>query len=77
MAIIVQDNISNKFYVLIGAGYGTSEAGPFFPMSSSTKSSESERVAVANSDGDISWLPSYQLTVVSVDGQSCKDLLSQ
>ena len=77
MATIVRDTTKNKFYVLVGAGYGSAKTAmnnPLFPSRIAT-SSETEMVAVANPDGEISWLPSYQLAVVSVDGVSCKELL--
>ena len=79
MATIVKDNLKNKRYVLLGVGFGSAKASrpnPLFPAATSSTSSEAEMVAVADSSGEISWLPSFQLSVISVDGKSCRDLLS-
>ena len=79
MPTIVNDNLRNRKYVLIGTGFGASKTArpnPLYP-STITTNSESELVAVADQNGQISWLPSMQLTVVSVDGFSCRQLLSQ
>lgn len=78
MATIVLDHTTNKLYVLIGVGFGSARtARPIHALSgSASTSSESEMVAVADSDGEISWLPSSQLSVHSVDGVSCRSILS-
>lgn len=79
MATIVQDETNGKRYVLLGVGYGeglASRPTPFMPVATSNQTSQSEQAALANHDGEISWLPSYRLTVLSVDGVSCADLLS-
>lgn len=78
MATILRDNIKNKLYVLIGAGFGeskTSRPNPLMSIASTTTSSESELLAVSDASGEIVFLPSFQLSVVSVDGQSCRDLI--
>lgn len=78
MATIVRDNLSQKLYVLVGVGFGYAMISRPHALVSDVRSSissASEMVAVANVDGVISWLPSYQLSVVSVDGNSCRDLI--
>ncbi len=78
MATIVRDNLKNKLYILIGAGFGaakTARPNPLFPIATASTTTESEMVAVAGADGEISWHPSYQLSVVSVDGIPCRDFL--
>lgn len=80
MATIVQNDLNGKVYVLLGVGYGEAKASrphPVVDIATQTFSSESMMVAVADVDGEISWVPSFQLSVVSVDGKSCRDLISE
>lgn len=80
MATIVRDNLNDKFYVLIGTGFGiakSSRPGAFVPEATTSSSTESGMLAVANSDGDILWLPSFMLSVISVDGKPCRELLAK
>jgi hypothetical protein len=78
MATIVRDNLNQKLYVLVGAGFSDAKISRPHALLSDARSSissESEMVAVANVDGEIVWFPSYQRSVVSVDGSSCRDLI--
>ena len=78
MATIVED-YRNKRYVLIGVGYGATQAmrpSAASGLFTTHRTSESELAAVANPDGEISWVPAHELTVISVDGYSCRDWLN-
>ena len=80
MATIVRDLQNEKRYVLIGVGYGlarTARPHVLFAPATTSTSSEAQMVAVADASGEISWLPSQRVSVVSVDGQSCRELLDQ
>ncbi len=80
MATVVRDDSSGKLYVLVGMGYGFAKiraADPLGMDSGRPLSSENEVAAVADSDGEISWVPSFQHSVVSVDGRSCRDLIGE
>ena len=78
MATIVRDDTTGKQYVLLGVGFGSSQAAyaQDFTLGPTRMESESEMLAVVNVAGEISWLPSIRATVVSVDGKSCAELLA-
>lgn len=78
MATIVRDIFKDRLYVLVGVGYGASEStrpSAMTPLMTTRTSKEAEMVAVANRDGEIQWLSSSQLSVVSVDGSTCRELI--
>lgn len=78
MATIVRDDLQLQEYVLLGVGYGMAEsAGRASQLERPIRrESEAELVAVANRKGEIKWIPSIRLRVVSVDGKTCEELLN-
>ena len=78
MATIVRDDPQIQEYVLLGVGYGMAESAvPSISFERPVRrESEAELVAVANRKGEIEWIPSIRLQVVSVDGKSCEELLN-
>ncbi|MEM7478323.1 MAG: hypothetical protein AAF483_25350 [Planctomycetota bacterium] len=78
MATIVRDDLQLQEYVLLGVGYGMAESALQShgllerPI---RRESEAELVAVADRKGEIKWIPSIRLRVVSVDGKTCEELL--
>ena len=80
MATIVKDSINDKHYILVGAGFGQSDAGSspnaLTGIGNSGGVAEAKMAAVTDASGEITWVPSMHLTVVSVDGKPCGDLLA-
>ena len=77
MATIVRDIISGAHFVLLGAGYGVSNSDIDGMMPLGYSNADAAVLAVSDSDGQIHVIPSNRLTVISVDDQTCKDLLSR
>lgn len=80
MATIVKHKQTGKRYCLLGTGFGASQSAKpnafFGNLLADVDEAEFTMVCVCNSNGEIVWLPSAQLTVVSVDGQNASELLA-
>ncbi len=80
MAIIVEHKSDGNRYVLIGPGYGMYHAvKPHVVLGNWGRSAETgsqKLVSVVNEAGEIGWLQSENVRVVSVDGLSPAEHLS-
>ena len=74
MATIVRQKDTGERFVLLGAGLGAYAGGRvewlYGALEGEDASTVISVVAVSNPQGDIRWIPSDELTVVSVDGRS-------
>ena len=79
MAMIVKHKSSNGHFVLVGVGFGaysSARPGAFFgDWLPAEKSGEITMAAVAFPDGRILWCDTKELELVSIDGQSVRDVL--
>jgi hypothetical protein len=79
MATIVVHRPSGHRYVLIGSGYGawaTSTPGVFFGnLAPREQGNQATLIAVTGVNGEIGWVPSNELLVVSVDGKTPQQIL--
>jgi len=80
MATIVIHYATNQKFVLVGAGFGAFQSKkPNWLMGnlmSDTSEGQYAMSCVCDQHGDIGWVESSQLTVVSVDGVSPSELLN-
>ncbi len=80
MATIVKRRNSDECFVLLGAGLGAYSGGRvewlYGTIDAEDDSTVISVVAVSTPSGDIRWIPSDELTVISVDGRSPQEILS-
>ena len=80
MATVVKHNKSGEEYVVLGTGYGAYKSSVPHPMFGNWMPDESEgsksMIAVCNSEGEIGWTTTSQVTVISVDGKPLGEILS-
>ncbi|MCM8535943.1 MAG: hypothetical protein NE334_08405 [Lentisphaeraceae bacterium] len=81
MATIVKHIETGKNLILIGCGFGAFKAGysnssGFLLTTTKTDSGELPMLALAFPNGEIHWCESKDVEVISIDGQSPKDILS-
>lgn len=79
MAILIKHETTGVQYVLIGTGYSYYKdslpgafGGVLFP---NVDEGELQMVALCDASGDIRWLPTSEVTVLSVDGVAVSELL--
>ena len=79
MATIVEEVTTRNRYVLIGAGFGAYNAVSAHPLlgalSPQREQGEYTMVCVCDAHGQVGWLYSDSVRVVSVDGQQPAALL--
>ncbi len=79
MATIVRHTDTGKQYVLLGAGFGMFQSKKpnwlFGDLVADVEGDECALVCVCNSAGQIGWLDSKDVNVVSVDGKPVVELL--
>ncbi len=79
MATIVKKNDTGERFVLLGAGLGAVAGGRvewlYGALDGEDDSTLISVVAVSTPQGDIRWIPSDELTVVSIDGRSPAGLI--
>ena len=80
MATIVESSVTGQRYVVVGSGFGMSQqTNPHWLLGNAapvTKKGTESVICVADEDGQIGWLESSVLRVVSIDGVSPKSVLS-
>ena len=80
MATVVKMRNGDEHFVLLGTGLGALAAERvdwlYGDIEAEHGSTVISVVAVADAAGDVRWVPSDQLTVVSVDGQSPAHLIA-
>ena len=81
MATIVEDTRTGKTYVLLGAGlaaWASSTPNAFLGnWMPNEKSGTLETLCVCDADGRVDWLGSEHVRIVSVDGRTPGEVLSQ
>ena len=81
MATIVRHDPTNRKYVLIGSGFGAFQSKKpnwlLGDLMADTSEGQHAMTCVCDSCGDLRWVESTQLTVISIDGSSPTDLLAQ
>lgn len=81
MAVIVEHNETGERFVLVGSGLGmTASARPslfFGDLLPTEEESTTVACAVCDSEGQIRWIRSASLTVVTIDGSSPSALLGR
>lgn len=74
MATIVQHKPSGEHYVVIGTGYGAWAAVRPSVLSGGgiarVNTGSAPLIAVVGEKGEIGWLPTDEVTVITVDGKS-------
>lgn len=79
MATIVIHNSTNQRYVLVGAGFGAfqSKKPNWFlgDLMADTTEGHFAMTCVCDKAGNLCWIESEQLTIISVDGVSPSELL--
>jgi len=79
MATIVENLKTKKRYVLLGSGYGMYQSKKpnflFGDLLADVDTGDSKVVCVSNQNGDIVWFYADKVQVISIDGESPKDLL--
>ena len=80
MATMVKHEKTGHKYILLGAGFGmymSSKPHAFFgDLVADKKEGQMALVTVCNHEGNIGWLPSEEVTVVSIDGKRLRDFYS-
>ena len=79
MATIVRRRNTDEYYVLLGTGLGAYAEGRaqwlFGALEAEDDSKVISVVAVSTSTGDIRWIPSDEVEVVSIDGRPPADIV--
>ncbi len=79
MATIVRSKRNRKKYILLGAGFGAYESkkGNWLlgDLSADTNKGTIELLCVSDSKGNINWIYSSDLIVVSINGVKPEDIL--
>jgi hypothetical protein len=80
MATIVQHKQTKGLFVLIGTGFGAWHSSRpdvlFGDVALSGDTGSTALVAVAGVTGEVGWVPSDQVVVVSIDGKTPHEHLS-
>lgn len=80
-ATIVQHKTTGKRFVLLGAGFGAYQSKKpnwfFGDLMADTDEGQYLMVCVCNEHGEVGWLKSSTVKVVSVGGCSVEELLPQ
>ena len=76
MHVIVEHYLTEKRYVLLDTAYGRMAPHPSGSPFAMGEPETYELLAVCDPDGEIMWLRSDVLRVVSVDGKTPKELLA-
>lgn len=81
MSTIVKSKLDNKKYFLIGTGFGTYKAtrpsffgGNLFP---NEEEGSISTAAICDEYGNIHWINSDDIKVISIDGQPLEDIKNQ
>jgi hypothetical protein len=81
MATIVTHKIKGGEYILLGAGYGAYKATRpslfFGNLAPSEDGGELPMVLLCGPSGEVGWVPSEDIEVVRVDGDTPAELLGQ
>lgn len=78
MPILVRHVPSQKLYVFLGPAYGMAKTNRNnLPLELGHTTSENKLLAVADVHGEISWLPAVEVLIESVDGRTCREILTQ
>lgn len=81
MATIVVHDPTNRKYVLIGAGFGAFQSKKpnwlLGDLMADTTEGQHAMACVCDERGNLRWVESSHLTIVSVDGASPRDLLDE
>lgn len=78
MALIVKHLLTQKRYIVVGPAYGFSKANRNnMSFETGFASFEEKMIVACDADGELHWLDANELAVESVDGRSCRDVLSE
>ena len=79
MATIVVHNSTGKKYILVGSGFGAFQSKKpnwlLGDLLADTTEGQHSMSCVCEKNGDLRWVESTYLTVVSIDGESPESLL--
>lgn len=79
MATIVVHEPTSRRYILIGSGFGAFQSKKpnwlLGDLMADTTEGQHAMVCVCDKNGDLRWVESSHLTVISVDGETPSELL--
>ncbi len=76
MPVILRHVLTQKRYILVGPAYGfskTNRTNLAFDMGYA--SFEEKLIVACDANGDLHWLNANEMSVESVDGKTCRDVL--
>jgi len=81
MATIVRRKDTDEIFLLLGAGLGAYAGGRvewlYGTLDAESDSTVISVVAVSTPSGEIRWVPSDELIVVSIDGRAPSELIAE
>ena len=79
MPTILRHVLTQRRYILVGPAYGFSKTNRSdfdFTFDTGYTSFEEKLIVACDADGEMHWLKAHELTVESVNGRSCRDVLN-